>query len=147
MFLQLAQMTILQVSKLLAGVGILVWCCFSWLWEDCCGELFNFHHLLRQLKEHADIPLILELSTQFLFLKTSFSDEVQTAHEVTDMQEQLNVEHDRESDIVPNMTRDSRVKYITYYEDGISLSGKRTAVWELDKSTSVKNWVNTPIAR
>lgn len=57
----------------------------------------------------------------------------QTAHEVTDMQEQLNVEHDRESDIVPNMTRDSRVKYITYYEDGISLSGKRTAVWELDK--------------
>jgi len=43
------------------------------------------------------------------------------------------VPHDGESDIVPNMTRDSRVKYITYYEDGDSLPGKRTAVWELDK--------------
>ena len=49
------------------------------------------------------------------------------------MQEELNVPHDGESDIVPNMTRDSRVKYITYYEDGVSLPGKRTAVWELDK--------------
>lgn len=57
----------------------------------------------------------------------------QTAHEVSDMQEHLNVEHDRGSDIVPNMTRDSRVKYITYYEDGVNLPGKRTAVWELDK--------------
>jgi len=61
--------------------------------------------------------------------------EVQTAHEVTDMQEKLNVERDRHADIVPNMTRDSRVKYITYYEDGVSLPGKRTAVWELDKGT------------
>lgn len=47
-------------------------------------------------------------------------DDSQTAHEVSDMQEHLNVEHDRGSDIVPNMTRDSRVKYITYYEDGVS---------------------------
>lgn len=65
-------------------------------------------------------------------------DEVQTAHEVADMQEHLNVEHDRGSDICPNMTRDSRVKYITYYEDGVSLPGKRTAVWELDKGKRVE---------
>lgn len=60
----------------------------------------------------------------------------QTAHEVEDMQEQLNVWHDPGSDVIPNMTRDSRVKYITYYEDGTSLPGKRTAVWELDKGMS-----------
>jgi phospholipid:diacylglycerol acyltransferase len=43
------------------------------------------------------------------------------------------VEHHYEEDIVPNMTRLPRVKYITYYEDSESLPGKRTAVWELDK--------------
>lgn len=37
------------------------------------------------------------------------------------------------SDIIPNMTRSPRVKYITYYEDAENISGKRTAVWELDK--------------
>ena len=37
------------------------------------------------------------------------------------------------ADIVPNMTRSPRVKYITYYEDSESLPRQRTAVWELDK--------------
>lgn len=45
---------------------------------------------------------------------------------------ELNVEHHGE-DIVPNMTRSTRVKYITFYEDSESIPGKRTAVWELDK--------------
>eukprot|EP00249_Psilotum_nudum_P005401 c18838_g1_i5 orf=705-1070(+) len=31
------------------------------------------------------------------------------------------------------MTRDSNVKYITFFEDGVSIPGKRTAVWEIDK--------------
>ena len=55
----------------------------------------------------------------------------------------MNVENNREEDIVPNMTRSQRGKYITYYEDSESIPGKRTAVWELDKgmwhSTSPKN--------
>lgn len=87
------------------------------------------------MKQLADLYLGFEHCVGFSVLLTGSMDGVQTAHEVADMQEQLNVEHDRGSDIVPNMTRDSRVKYITYYEDGVSLSGKRTAVWELDKST------------
>lgn len=45
---------------------------------------------------------------------------------------ELNVEHHGE-DIVPNMTRSTRVKYITFYEDSESIPGRRTAVWELDK--------------
>lgn len=52
------------------------------------------------------------------------------------------MEYDWELDIVFNMIRDSRVKYIIYYEDGISFLGKWIVVWELDKSMSVKNWVN-----
>ena len=32
------------------------------------------------------------------------------------------------------MTRDNNVKYMTFYEDGESIPGKRTAVWEIDKS-------------
>ena len=31
------------------------------------------------------------------------------------------------------MTRDNNVKYVTFYEDGESIPGKRTAVWEIDK--------------
>jgi hypothetical protein len=57
----------------------------------------------------------------------------QTAHEVCDIQQELNVLHDFDTDIIPNMTREGGAKYITYYEDGVSLPGKRTAVWELDK--------------
>lgn len=43
------------------------------------------------------------------------------------------VEHQIGADIIPNMTRSPRVKYITYYEDSESLPGQRTAVWEIDK--------------
>jgi phospholipid:diacylglycerol acyltransferase len=57
----------------------------------------------------------------------------QPEHDGSDVQIDLNVEHHYEEDIVPNMTRLPRVKYITYYEDSESLPGKRTAVWELDK--------------
>ncbi len=53
--------------------------------------------------------------------------------------------HDFDTDIIPNMTREGGAKYITYYEDGVSLPGKRTAVWELDKGmfTFVSHLVRT----
>ncbi|GMP56452.1 hypothetical protein CsSME_00020937 [Camellia sinensis var. sinensis] len=54
-------------------------------------------------------------------------------HDGSDVQVHLNVEHHYEADVIPNMSRSPRVKYITYYEDSDSLPGKRTAVWELDK--------------
>lgn len=57
----------------------------------------------------------------------------QSEHDGSDVQIELNVEHEIERDIVPNMTRVSRVKYITYYEDAESRPGRKTAVWELDK--------------
>lgn len=57
----------------------------------------------------------------------------QSEHDGSDVQIELNVEHHHEEDLVPNMTRSPRVKYITYYEDSESIPGKRTAVWELDK--------------
>ncbi|KAE8687475.1 hypothetical protein F3Y22_tig00111014pilonHSYRG00024 [Hibiscus syriacus] len=40
----------------------------------------------------------------------------QSEHDGSDVQVELNIEHHNE-DIVPNMTRSPRVKYITYYED------------------------------
>jgi len=58
---------------------------------------------------------------------------LQSEHDGSDVQVDLNVEHQHEEDIVPNMTRSPRVKYITYYEDSESIPGRRTAVWELDK--------------
>lgn len=60
---------------------------------------------------------------------------MQSEHDGSDVQVDLNVEHRHDSDIVPNMTRASRVKYITYYEDSESIPGRRTAVWELDKGS------------
>ncbi len=57
----------------------------------------------------------------------------QLEHDGSKVQIKLNVEHHRDEDIVPNMTKSPKVKYITYYEDSESLPGKRTAVWELDK--------------
>ncbi|CAL5339510.1 unnamed protein product [Camellia sinensis] len=54
-------------------------------------------------------------------------------HDGSDVQVHLNVEHHYEADVIPNMSRSPRVKYITYYEDSDSLPGKRTVVWELDK--------------
>ena len=58
---------------------------------------------------------------------------MQPEHDGSDVQVELNVEHHYGEDIVPNMTRSPRVKYITFYEDSESIPGKRTAVWELDK--------------
>lgn len=52
----------------------------------------------------------------------------------------MNVEHNYGEDIVPNMTRSQRGKYITYYEDSESIPGKRTAVWELDKGNVALNF-------
>ncbi|XP_056161387.1 phospholipid--sterol O-acyltransferase-like isoform X2 [Syzygium oleosum] len=60
----------------------------------------------------------------------------QSEHDGSDVQVELNVEHHYDEDIVPNMTRSPRVKYITYYEDGESIPGRTTAVWELDKGIS-----------
>ncbi|WOG81734.1 hypothetical protein DCAR_0100885 [Daucus carota subsp. sativus] len=67
----------------------------------------------------------------------------QLEHDGSDVQVQLNVEHIHE-DIVSNMTRSPRVKYITFYEDSESLPGKRTAVWEIDKANH-RNIVRSPI--
>ncbi|XP_022758482.1 phospholipid--sterol O-acyltransferase-like isoform X2 [Durio zibethinus] len=67
----------------------------------------------------------------------------QSEHDGSDVQVELNVEHHYEEDIVPNMTRSPRVKYITYYEDSESIPGKRTAVWELDKANH-RNIVRSP---
>ena len=58
---------------------------------------------------------------------------MQAEHDGSDVQVNLNVEHIQGEDIFPNMTRNPRVKYITYYEDSESIPGRRTAVWELDK--------------
>lgn len=58
---------------------------------------------------------------------------MQVEHDGSDVQIQENVEHRQDEDIVPNMTKSPRVKYITYYEDSESIPGKRTAVWEIDK--------------
>ncbi|CAL5354448.1 unnamed protein product [Camellia sinensis] len=51
-------------------------------------------------------------------------------HDGSDVQVHLNVEHHYEADVIPNMSRSPRVKYITYYEDSDSLPGKRT-VWRV----------------
>lgn len=60
---------------------------------------------------------------------------MQSEHDGSDVQEAFNIERQHGRDFIPNMTRDSRLKYITFYEDGESIPGKRTAVWELDKGT------------
>lgn len=58
---------------------------------------------------------------------------MQRAHDGLDVQEEFEVEHEKGQDISFNMNRDGRVKYITFFEDGTSRPGKKTAVWELDK--------------
>eukprot|EP00250_Pteridium_aquilinum_P013191 c21190_g1_i1 orf=305-1612(+) len=57
----------------------------------------------------------------------------QTAHDGSDVQEIFDLEHPPGTDIVPNMSRDSRVNYVTFYEDEASHPGRKTAVWEFDK--------------
>uniref|UniRef100_A0A5B6Z9N8 Phospholipid--sterol O-acyltransferase n=1 Tax=Davidia involucrata TaxID=16924 RepID=A0A5B6Z9N8_DAVIN len=76
--------------------------------------------------------------------KVNITRAPQSEHDGSDVQVHLNVEHHHEEDIIPNMTRSPRVKYITYYEDSESLPGKRTAVWELDKA-SHRNIVRSPV--
>ncbi|XP_068662865.1 phospholipid--sterol O-acyltransferase isoform X1 [Aristolochia californica] len=76
--------------------------------------------------------------------KVNITRAPQSEHDGTDVQVQLNVEHHSDLDIVPNMTRSARVKYITYYEDSESIPGKRTAVWELDKANH-RNIVRLPV--
>ncbi|KAI3984735.1 hypothetical protein MKX01_039352 [Papaver californicum] len=76
--------------------------------------------------------------------KVNITRAPQSEHDGSDVQEDLNVEHLYDTDIVPNMTRTPRVKYITYYEDSKSLPGKRTAVWEVDKA-SHRNIVRSPV--
>ncbi|KAG6542404.1 hypothetical protein Mapa_016233 [Marchantia paleacea] len=68
----------------------------------------------------------------------------QRAHDGLDVQEELEVEHEMGQDISPNMNRDGRVKYITFYEDGTSRPGKKTAVWELDK-VDHRNILRSPV--
>ncbi|XP_057858756.2 phospholipid--sterol O-acyltransferase isoform X2 [Cryptomeria japonica] len=68
----------------------------------------------------------------------------QSEHDGSDVQEALNIERQHGRDFIPNMTRDNRLKYITFYEDGESIPGKRTAVWELDK-VNHRNLVQSPV--
>lgn len=68
----------------------------------------------------------------------------QAAHDGSDVQEQLNVEHQPGREITSNITKDNRIKYITFFEDGASIPGKRTAVWELDK-VNHRNIVQSPV--
>ncbi|CAO2824331.1 unnamed protein product [Amaranthus hypochondriacus] len=67
----------------------------------------------------------------------------QSEHDGTDVQVDLNVIHEPGADIIPNMTKSPKVKYITYYEDSVSIPGRRTAVWELDK-VNHRNMVRSP---
>ncbi|XP_010264942.1 PREDICTED: phospholipid--sterol O-acyltransferase isoform X3 [Nelumbo nucifera] len=76
--------------------------------------------------------------------KVNITRAPQSQHDGSDVQMELNVEHHHDADIVPNMTRAPRVKYITYYEDSESIPGKRTAVWEVDKANH-RNIVRSPV--
>ncbi|XP_042016536.1 phospholipid--sterol O-acyltransferase-like isoform X1 [Salvia splendens] len=76
--------------------------------------------------------------------KVNITRAPQSEHDGSDIQVHLDVDHHPEMDIIPNMTRSPRVKYMTYYEDSESVPGKRTAVWELDKANH-RNIVRSPI--
>ncbi|KAM7501492.1 hypothetical protein LguiB_000396 [Lonicera macranthoides] len=76
--------------------------------------------------------------------KVNITRAPQSEHDGSDVQVNLNVEHHHEADVIANMTRSPRVKYITYYEDSESLPGKRTAVWEIDKANH-RNIVRSPV--
>lgn len=76
--------------------------------------------------------------------KVNITRTPQAEHDGTDVQMDLNVVHQHGTDIIPNMTRSPRVKYITYYEDSESIPGRRTAVWELDK-VNHRNIVRSPV--
>ncbi|KAM6565070.1 hypothetical protein CsatB_025068 [Cannabis sativa] len=76
--------------------------------------------------------------------KVNITRTPQSEHDGSDVHVELNVEHIHDVDIVPNMTKLPRAKYVTYYEDSESIPGKRTAVWELDKANH-RNIVRSPI--
>ncbi|KAK6940631.1 Lecithin:cholesterol/phospholipid:diacylglycerol acyltransferase [Dillenia turbinata] len=76
--------------------------------------------------------------------KVNITRAPQQEHDGSDVQVELNVEHHHDTDIVPNMTKSTKVKYITYYEDSESIPGRRTAVWELDKANH-RNIVRSPV--
>ncbi|KAK8947500.1 Phospholipid--sterol O-acyltransferase [Platanthera guangdongensis] len=76
--------------------------------------------------------------------KVNITRAPQLEHDGSDLQIELNVDHIHGEDIVPNMLRSPRVKYITYYEDSESIPGRRTAVWELDKANH-RNIVRAPV--
>ncbi|CAL1383326.1 unnamed protein product [Linum trigynum] len=86
----------------------------------------------------------LSLCKSWLGPKVNITRAPQAEHDGSDVQVELNVDHLPDEDIVPNMTRSPRVKYITYYEDSESIPGKRTAVWELDKANH-RNIVRSPV--
>ncbi|KAG8641807.1 hypothetical protein MANES_12G035200v8 [Manihot esculenta] len=86
----------------------------------------------------------LSLCKNWLGPKVNITRAPQSEHDGSDVQVELNVEHQHEADIVPNMTRSPRVKYITYYEDSESIPRKRTAVWEIDKANH-RNIVRSPV--
>ncbi|CAL9779415.1 unnamed protein product [Musa acuminata subsp. burmannicoides] len=65
--------------------------------------------------------------------KVNITRAPQSEHDGSDVQIEINVEHHQGKDILPNITRTSRSKYITYYEDSESIPGRRTAVWEVEK--------------
>ncbi|PKA55671.1 Phospholipid--sterol O-acyltransferase [Apostasia shenzhenica] len=76
--------------------------------------------------------------------KVNITRAPQLEHDGSDVQVNLNVNHAYGEDIIPNMSRTARVKYITYYEDSESDPGRRTAVWELDKANH-RNIVRSPV--
>ncbi|CAH9075467.1 unnamed protein product [Cuscuta epithymum] len=76
--------------------------------------------------------------------KVNITRAPQSEHDGSDVQIHLSVDHQHGEDIIPNMTRSPRVKYITYYEDSESLPGRRTAVWEIDKANH-RNIVRSPV--
>ncbi|CAH9093760.1 unnamed protein product [Cuscuta europaea] len=76
--------------------------------------------------------------------KVNITRAPQSEHDGSDVQIHLSVDHQHGEDIIPNMTRSPRVKYITYYEDSESLPARRTAVWEIDKANH-RNIVRSPV--
>lgn len=68
----------------------------------------------------------------------------QRAYTASDVQVTNDVKHLVGDDIIPDMARDSNTRYMTFYEDGDSIPGKRTAVWEIDK-VDHRNIVRLPV--
>lgn len=100
---------------------------------SCCHAFISFLSSVDFICMH-----IVNCMTVFTFI---FVLTLQSEHDGSDVQIELNVDHQYGEDLVPNMSRSPRVKYITYYEDSESLLGKRTAIWELDKGACMSAWL------